>query len=387
MADWIINDSNGKADVVMVNIEDYPILQAERKAIQAEFEQKCSGCKFDLLPVTVDDVGAARCRRRSPRTCSHIRTSTTLSSRSPTSASGSPRHCSRRHEGQGQDHRRPEQHGRPQGDRQGRDRGVDQSGAGVRGLAEPRRAGADRQEQAADRSTRSPAGSRAGWSTRPPRHRRSSTARGEWPGPEGYQEKFKQLWGGSGAVDRPIAGAHPGAGRRHHHLPFQEELCQTEPRSPALARRGRSARTARMYRPGGLAVLVPARHRALGRDPRGGLRRGGRSPPRRRDHRPAPMRATASMGSAPKYFRVAMARIAGRGLRRAVVHRVDGDTVTARTYLFARSGSVPRSWGIRLRRSAWPSATRRAGVLRPRAVASSQRHRRRHGVAAQLVGD
>ena len=60
MADWIINDSDGKANVVMVSIEDYPILQAERKAIQSEFKQKCSGCKFDLLPVTVDDVGGGK---------------------------------------------------------------------------------------------------------------------------------------------------------------------------------------------------------------------------------------------------------------------------------------------------------------------------------------
>jgi ribose transport system substrate-binding protein len=60
IADWMINDSNGKADVVMVNIEDYPILQAERKAIEAEFKEKCPDCKFDLLPVTVDDVGGGK---------------------------------------------------------------------------------------------------------------------------------------------------------------------------------------------------------------------------------------------------------------------------------------------------------------------------------------
>jgi len=60
MADWIINDSDGKANVMMVNIEDYPILQAERKAIQTEFKEKCPDCKFDLLPVTVDDVGGGK---------------------------------------------------------------------------------------------------------------------------------------------------------------------------------------------------------------------------------------------------------------------------------------------------------------------------------------
>jgi ribose transport system substrate-binding protein len=60
MADWMINDSGGKANIVMVNIEDYPILQAERKAIQSEFKDKCPDCKFDLLPVTVDDVGGGK---------------------------------------------------------------------------------------------------------------------------------------------------------------------------------------------------------------------------------------------------------------------------------------------------------------------------------------
>jgi ABC-type sugar transport system substrate-binding protein len=60
MADWMINDSGGKANIVMVNIEDYPILQAERKAIQSEFADKCPDCKFDLLPVTVDDVGGGK---------------------------------------------------------------------------------------------------------------------------------------------------------------------------------------------------------------------------------------------------------------------------------------------------------------------------------------
>jgi ABC-type sugar transport system substrate-binding protein len=59
-ADWIINDSEGKANVLMVNIEDYPILRAEREAIQEEFKKSCSGCKFANLPVTVEDVGAGK---------------------------------------------------------------------------------------------------------------------------------------------------------------------------------------------------------------------------------------------------------------------------------------------------------------------------------------
>jgi ABC-type sugar transport system substrate-binding protein len=60
LADWMINDSNGKANVLMVNIEAYPILVAEQQAIKAEFAQRCSGCQLNVLPVTVDDVGAGK---------------------------------------------------------------------------------------------------------------------------------------------------------------------------------------------------------------------------------------------------------------------------------------------------------------------------------------
>jgi ribose transport system substrate-binding protein len=60
IADWIINDSAGKANMLMVSIDDYPILRAEGEAIQAELKAKCAGCKFAKLPVTVDDVGAGK---------------------------------------------------------------------------------------------------------------------------------------------------------------------------------------------------------------------------------------------------------------------------------------------------------------------------------------
>lgn len=59
-ADWIINDSSGKANVLMVSIEDYPILRAEGEAIKEQFGTACPDCKFDLLPVTVDDVGGGK---------------------------------------------------------------------------------------------------------------------------------------------------------------------------------------------------------------------------------------------------------------------------------------------------------------------------------------
>lgn len=58
MAHWIINDSKGKANTLMVSIRSYPILNAEEAAIKQSFSQECPGCKIDVLPVTVDDVGA-----------------------------------------------------------------------------------------------------------------------------------------------------------------------------------------------------------------------------------------------------------------------------------------------------------------------------------------
>jgi ABC-type sugar transport system substrate-binding protein len=59
IGNWMINDSGGKAKVVMVSIGDYPILNMERDELKAALA-KCSGCSFDELPVTVDDLGAGK---------------------------------------------------------------------------------------------------------------------------------------------------------------------------------------------------------------------------------------------------------------------------------------------------------------------------------------
>jgi ribose transport system substrate-binding protein len=58
LADWVIEDSGGDANVVAVTIRDFPILVAEEEALTAAFDDRCPDCQLDSLPVTVDDLGA-----------------------------------------------------------------------------------------------------------------------------------------------------------------------------------------------------------------------------------------------------------------------------------------------------------------------------------------
>src|SRR5262245_4883166 len=56
MADWAIVDSNGKANVLIVNIPDFPVLQAEVKAYKDEMQKDCPDCKVEELNVSIDDL-------------------------------------------------------------------------------------------------------------------------------------------------------------------------------------------------------------------------------------------------------------------------------------------------------------------------------------------
>ena len=58
LADWVIDDSGGDADVLAVTIRDFPILVAEEDALGAAFDARCPDCSVQALPVTVDDLGA-----------------------------------------------------------------------------------------------------------------------------------------------------------------------------------------------------------------------------------------------------------------------------------------------------------------------------------------
>ncbi len=56
IANQIIVDSGGKANVLMVNIPDFAVLVSERKGSEAAYAANCPGCKFTELPLTLDQL-------------------------------------------------------------------------------------------------------------------------------------------------------------------------------------------------------------------------------------------------------------------------------------------------------------------------------------------
>lgn len=56
MADWMTVDSNGSAKALAVTIPSYPILTAQVDAVEAELGKNCPGCDLDKLEVTVNDL-------------------------------------------------------------------------------------------------------------------------------------------------------------------------------------------------------------------------------------------------------------------------------------------------------------------------------------------
>ena len=58
VARWIINDSQGKANVVGVSIPQFPVLNTETDWFKNDFKGLCPGCSYDDLEITVDDIAA-----------------------------------------------------------------------------------------------------------------------------------------------------------------------------------------------------------------------------------------------------------------------------------------------------------------------------------------
>jgi ribose transport system substrate-binding protein len=58
LVDWSIDDSGGSANVLFVTIRDFPILVAEEDAVTAALDERCDDCSVEVLPVTIDDLGA-----------------------------------------------------------------------------------------------------------------------------------------------------------------------------------------------------------------------------------------------------------------------------------------------------------------------------------------
>lgn len=60
MADWLIGNSGGQANVVYVTIPLYPSLVGQGQGAQAEFSKLCPSCAFATLPVSVSQLGAGQ---------------------------------------------------------------------------------------------------------------------------------------------------------------------------------------------------------------------------------------------------------------------------------------------------------------------------------------
>ena len=57
---WITDKSGGKANVVIVNVPDYPILNAETQAVQAGYKQDCPKCTVSVLNLSLADVSSGQ---------------------------------------------------------------------------------------------------------------------------------------------------------------------------------------------------------------------------------------------------------------------------------------------------------------------------------------
>ncbi|MCW2498458.1 MAG: hypothetical protein JWN87_134 [Frankiales bacterium] len=60
MADFIAVDSEGSANVLMVNLPAFPILEAQSGPAKNELAKVCPACRFERLDVTVADLGGGQ---------------------------------------------------------------------------------------------------------------------------------------------------------------------------------------------------------------------------------------------------------------------------------------------------------------------------------------
>jgi ribose transport system substrate-binding protein len=59
LSSWVVGDAGGKpAHVVGVSIPQFPVLNTETDWFKKNFSGLCSDCKYDALDVTVDDIGS-----------------------------------------------------------------------------------------------------------------------------------------------------------------------------------------------------------------------------------------------------------------------------------------------------------------------------------------
>jgi ribose transport system substrate-binding protein len=58
LADWVISDSKGDADMLFVNLPDFTILQYAEKQLTDHYKESCTSCKMDVLETTIADLTA-----------------------------------------------------------------------------------------------------------------------------------------------------------------------------------------------------------------------------------------------------------------------------------------------------------------------------------------
>ena len=58
LADWVISDSKGEADALLVNLPDFTILQYAEKQLTDHYKASCTSCKLDVLETTIADLTA-----------------------------------------------------------------------------------------------------------------------------------------------------------------------------------------------------------------------------------------------------------------------------------------------------------------------------------------
>ena len=56
LSDWIITDSDGSANVLIVNLPAFPILDAQAEGAKAEFATSCPECTVNSLDLTLEDL-------------------------------------------------------------------------------------------------------------------------------------------------------------------------------------------------------------------------------------------------------------------------------------------------------------------------------------------
>ena len=56
MGNWVVVDSAGAANVLLVNIPDFPVLVSEAAGAAAAYSENCPGCTFEELNVTIDQL-------------------------------------------------------------------------------------------------------------------------------------------------------------------------------------------------------------------------------------------------------------------------------------------------------------------------------------------